>query len=192
MDDLVHEACPHFARWSVDPGGPSLASLGDDLPGSRVELLLDPPDPLIGSEHDLRVLRAHLGEHCEVAGQIRNQLELALTREVDDAVGDLDVGQPELLQPAFVVVHLVLRDHRLEERSADHDGLPAQHVELCAQVRRDVGGAPAELDDVDVVARRLEHVLPRMRAEALVDHVSQAGGTRRQAQIKAAHRAPRA
>src|SRR5207253_794148 len=83
------------------------------------QLLLDPPDPLVGSEHDFCVLRAHLGEDGEVARQIRDQLELALPRDVDDAVGDLDVRQPECLQPALVVVHLVLRDHRLEEGSPD-------------------------------------------------------------------------
>ena len=91
-----------------------------------------------------------------------------------DAVGDLDVRHAELAEPALVLVELALRVDGLEEGAADHDRLVLQHVELALQVRRHVGRAPAELDDVDVVAARLEHVLPRARAEALVDHVREA------------------
>src|SRR3989442_3167894 len=32
VDDLVHEAGPHLARGTVDPGSPALPALGDDLP----------------------------------------------------------------------------------------------------------------------------------------------------------------
>ena len=45
--------------------------------------------------------------------------------------------------------------------------------------------APTELDDVDVHARGLEHVFPRARAEALVDHVREAV-----VRLKVEHRAP--
>src|SRR5205823_14146954 len=100
-----------------------------------------------------------------------NQLELAVTRDVDGAVGDLDVLDSELLQPTLVVVEPVARVHDLEERPAHHDRLVAQHLELPVQVAGHPGRAPAELDDVGSVAARLEDVLPRARAEALVEDV---------------------
>ena len=126
-----------------------------------------------GGVDDVRVLRADLGEDGEVAREVGDQLELALARDVDRAVGDLDVREAELGQPALVLVELVLRVDDLEERAADHDGLLAQDVELALEVGRHVRGAPAELDDVDVLAGGLEHVLPRARAEALVEHVGE-------------------
>src|SRR4029079_19797659 len=73
----------------------------------------------------------------------------------------------------------------LEVRAADDDGLLAQHLKLAREVRRDRGGAPAELDDRDVVAARLEDVLPRARAEALVEHVRESV-----VRLKVEHRAP--
>ncbi len=81
------------------------------------------------------------------------------------------------------------RIHDLEERPADHHGLVAQHLELALEIVRDVRGAPAELDDRDVIAGDLEHVLPRARAEALVDHVRQAD-VLAETEIKGGHRAP--
>src|SRR6476619_584511 len=188
--DLADEFGPHVARPAEDARCPALTRFRDHLPGAGIELLAQPRRPLGGRELDVRVLRPDLGKHGEVARELLDQLELALARQVDHAVRDLDVREAELLQPALVALDLVLHEHDLEEGPADHDGLSPQDVELRAQVGRDVGGAPAELDDVDVVARRLEHVLPRTRAEALVDHVGQPAGTRRQAKVKAAHRAP--
>ena len=49
---------------------------------------------------------------------------------------------------------------------------------------RDVRRAPAELDDVDVVAGRLEQVLERARAEPLVDDVREAAVAGWQAEIE--------
>ena len=115
----------------------------------------------------------------------------ALARDVDRAVGDLDVREAELGEPPLVLVELARRVDDLEERAADHDRLLAQHVELALEVARDVRGAPAELDDRDVVARHLEDVLPAARAEALVDHVGQAD-VPRQVEIKGGQRAPSA
>ena len=92
------------------------------------------------------------------------------------------MGEAELADPALVVVDLVLDDHRLEERAADHHRLVAQHLELPAQVRGDVRRAPAELDDVDVDAACLENVFPGVRAEALVEDVRQSSGSRFKAQ----------
>ena len=56
-------------------------------------------DPLVRREHDLGVLRADLGEDGEVAREVGDQLELALARDVDRPVGDLDVREAELLEP---------------------------------------------------------------------------------------------
>ena len=67
-----------------------------DLPGAGGELLLDPLHPLVRGEDDLGVLRADLGEDGEVAGEVGDQLELPLARDVDRAVGDLDVVDAEL------------------------------------------------------------------------------------------------
>ena len=93
VDDLVDEPRPHVAGGPVDPGGAALATLGDHLPGAGVQVLPHPLDPLVGGVDDLRVLGADLGEDDEVAGQVGDQLELALAREVDRPVGDLDVGE---------------------------------------------------------------------------------------------------
>ena len=98
--DLVDEAGPHLAGRPEDAGGAALAALGDHLPGAGRELLLDPLDPLVRGEDDLGVLRADLGEDGEVAGEVGDQLELALARDVDRPVGDLDVVEAELLEPA--------------------------------------------------------------------------------------------
>src|SRR2546429_565961 len=75
-------------------------------------------------------------------------------------------------------------------RFGDH--LPWAHIKLRRKVPGHVRGAPAELHDVDVVTGGLEHVLPRARAETLVDHVREPTGARCQSEVKAAHRAPRA
>ena len=128
--DLVDQAGAHLAGRAEDAGGAALARLGDHLPGAGVELLLDPLDPLVRREDDLGVLRADLGEDGEVAREVGDQLELALARDVDRAVGDLDVREPELAEPALVLVELALRVDDLEERAADDDGLLAQDLEL--------------------------------------------------------------
>ena len=66
-------------------------------PASRSSL--QPRDPLVGRVLDGRVLRADLGEDGEVAREVGDQLELPLARDVDRAVGDLDVREAEPLQP---------------------------------------------------------------------------------------------
>ncbi len=186
--DLRDQLGAHAAGRVEDAGGAALARLGDHLPRAGVQLLAKPARPFVRRVLDRRVLRPHLGENGEVAREVGDQLELPLARDVDRPVGDLDVRQPELSQPRLVLVELALRVDDLEERPADHHRLLAQHLELALEVRRDVRGAPAELDDVDVDARGLEHVLPPARAEALVDHVGQAAG----AWLKVEQRAPSA
>src|SRR2546423_9083515 len=191
MRDLVYEPGAHVARGAEDAGGPALARLGDHLPGAGRLLLLDPFHPLVGREDDLRILGADLGEHGEVARELLDQLELALPRNLDGAVRDLDVGDTELAEPALVVVELPLCVDDLEEGAANDDGLLAQHFQLALEPGGDEGGAPPELDDVDVGPARLEHVLPRARAKALVEHMGEAA-VAAQAEVKAGHRAPSA
>src|SRR3954452_822725 len=151
VDDLVDEPGAHLAGRPIDAGRPAFAALGDHLPGAGGELFLDPLDPLVRREDDVGVLRADLREDGEVARQVGDQLELSLARQVDHSVGDLDVVQAELRQPRLVLVDLVLHDHRLEERAADHDRLAggAQHLELATQVLRDLRGAGPENYDVN-------------------------------------------
>ena len=186
--DLADQLRPHPATGVEDPSGTALARLGDHLPRARGQLLPEPAGPLGGAVLDRRVLRADLGEHGEVAGEVGDELELALARDLDGAVRDLDVGKAKLAEPALVVVEPVLDVDDLEEGAAEDDGLLLQHVQLPPQVRRDVRRAPAELDDVDQVAGHLEHVLPPAGAEALVDHVRQPGsgaaGARGQSRAK--------
>ena len=86
-------------------------------------------------ELDGRVLRADLGEDGEVAREVGDQLELALARDLDRSVGDLDVREPELVEPGLVLVEPVADVDDLEERAADDDRLLAQDVELAPQVR---------------------------------------------------------
>src|SRR5512132_862305 len=169
VDDLVDEARPHLAGGAEDPGGAALARLRDHLPGAGLELLLDPADPLVRRVDNLRILRADLRKDGEVPRQVGDELELLLAWHLHGAVGDLDVREPELAEPELVLVHLAARPDGLEERPADDDALAGQHLELALQVRRDVRRPPAELDDVDVVAARLEDVLPGPRPEPLVE-----------------------
>src|SRR5262249_27265990 len=121
--DLVDQIRSHAARRVEDPGSPAFTRLGDHLPGARLELLVQPLRPLTDRVLDAGVLRAHLGEDCEVAREVGDQLELALARDLDRAVRDLDVGQAELDQPLFVFVEPVLRVDHLEERPTDYDRL---------------------------------------------------------------------
>ena len=78
-----------------------------------------------------------------------------------------------MLEPALEVVDLVLRVDRLEERAAAHDRRRERAVErdLLLEVVRDVARAPAELDDVDVLAGGVEEALDLAQVQALVDDV---------------------
>src|SRR6478609_2038441 len=191
VGDVGDQLGAHAAVRVEDAGRAALARLGDDLPGARFELLVEPRRPLVDRVLDARVLRADLGENGEIAREVGDQLELALARDVDRPVGDLDMREAQVLQPRLVVVEPALRVDDLEERAAEDDGLVAQHVQLALEALRHVRRAPAELDDRDVLAGDLEDVLPRARAEALVDHVGQAD-VAADAEIKGGHRAPRA
>src|SRR5437879_4527506 len=80
------------------------ALLGDDLPRSRLQLLVQPLRPFAGGVLHARVLRADLGDDGEVAREVGDQLELACARDLDRPVRDLDVRQAELAQPLLVLV----------------------------------------------------------------------------------------
>src|SRR5438552_12580942 len=107
--DLVHEPRPELTARPVDAGGAALPALGDDAPGPRVELLLDPLHPEVGRDVHLGILRPHLREHREVARELGDELELAVARDLDRAVGDLNVREAVLHQPALELLDLVAR-----------------------------------------------------------------------------------
>src|SRR5580765_3891640 len=91
--DLADQFRSHPAARVEDPGRPALACLGDDLPCARGEILVQPRDPLVSAVLDGRVLRADLGENGEVAREVGDELQLAVARDVDRPVGDLDVRE---------------------------------------------------------------------------------------------------
>ncbi len=186
MLDLVDEPGAELAGRAVDPRRAALAALGDDLPRARVELLAHPLHPEIGRDVHLGVLRADLGEDDEVAGEVGDELELLVARDLERPVRDLDVREAEVLEPALEVVHLVLAVHRLEQGPPAHDRRVERAVErdLLLEVVRDVARAPAELHDVDVLARGVEHALDLAEVQALVDDVRQAP----RARLPLAHR----
>src|SRR5207245_11797895 len=96
------------------------------------------------------------------------------------------------VEPGAVVAELVLRPHCFEEgATADNRlrGRPVQ-LELALEVAGHVAGAPAQLDDADAVACRLEQVLDGAGAEALVDHVRDAVRAGREAEVKFAQGSP--
>src|SRR5215218_961573 len=199
VSDLVDQAGPHLARWPEDPGGAALARLGDHLHGARVELLLDPFDPQVGSEIDVGIFRPHLGEDGEVARELGDQLELSLARDLYRTVRDLDVGEALLGKPAPVLVQLVAREDGLEECAAADHGRVERAVErnLLLEVARHVGRPPTELHDVDVIAGGVEEPLDLAEVEPLVDDVGQAAapGLRRaggevEKTVKAGQRCP--
>src|SRR5690242_11144336 len=119
--DLVDQPRAHVAVLPEDARGATLARLGDHLPGPGFLLFLDPLDPLVRGEDDVRVLGADLGEHREVAREVGDQLELAVARDVERAVGDLDVREAMLVEPRLELVDAVACVHDLEERAAAHD-----------------------------------------------------------------------
>src|SRR5581483_7654237 len=178
--DLVDQPGAQLAARPVDAGGAALAALGDHAPGAGVELLLHPLDPEVRRDVDLLVLRADLGEDGEVARELLDQRELAVARDVDRPVGDLDVGEAVLGEPALELLELAARVDRLEQRAAADDGRLEGAVErdLLLEVVRDVARAPAELDDVDEVARGVEEALDLAEVEALVHDMGQAGVAR--------------
>src|SRR5258708_26763682 len=104
--DLVDEPGAPVPVLAEAPGRAALAGLGDHLPRAGVLLFLDPLHPLVGREDDVGILRADLGEDDEVAREVLDELELAVARDLDGAVADLDVLDAEVGEPLFVLVDL--------------------------------------------------------------------------------------
>src|SRR5579862_6807360 len=200
VGDLLDETGAHVAVLAEDAGGATFTRLGDHLPGAGLELFLDPRDPLVRRVDDVGVLRADLREDGEVAGELCDQLELAVARNVERAVGDLDVREAMLRKPALELVHAPTRIDDFEERPAADDRRLEVPVErdLLLEVVRDVARAPAELHDVHELTGGVEHPLDVAGVEAFVDDVRQAFLTRlaralgepQEAVAKAGHRAP--
>jgi len=99
-----------------------------------------------------------------------------VARDVERAVGYLDVPEAVILQPRLELVDLPASVDRFEQRAAAHDGRLEVAVErdLLLEIVRDVARAPAELDDVDELAADVEHPLDVSQVEALVHHVREA------------------
>src|SRR5947209_17494990 len=116
IGDLLDQVGAHASAAVEDAGGAALARLGDHLPRAGGELVVQPGRPLVDRVLDRRVLRPDLGQHGEVACEVCDQLELALARDLDRAVRDLDVRQTEVVQPVLVLVELAARVDNLEER----------------------------------------------------------------------------
>src|SRR5919201_300979 len=171
VDDLVDEPGAHLAGRAVDPGRTAFAAFGDHFPSAPVELFLDPLHPEVRRVVDVRVLRADLRENGEVLCKLRDQLELALARDLERAVGDLDMREALIREPALELIELPPRVDGLEERAAAHDRRVERAVErdLLLEVVRDVPGAPAELDDVHVLPGGVEEALDLAQIQSLVD-----------------------
>src|SRR5207237_3357636 len=131
--DLGDQIGAHAAGRVEDPSRAAFASFRDHFPGTGIELLLEPSHPLVRRVFHGRILRADLGEDGEVAREAGDQLELALTRNLDRPVGDLNVREAELCDPRLVLVETVARIDDLEERPADDNELIAENVELPRQ-----------------------------------------------------------
>src|SRR5262249_1492934 len=86
MCGVVDQAGAHGAVLAENSRGSALARLRDHLPRAGVLLFLDPLDPLVRRVHDVRILRADLREDGEVAGEIGDQVELLVARDVERAV----------------------------------------------------------------------------------------------------------
>jgi hypothetical protein len=202
VDNLVDEACAHLSRRAIDPGCAAFAAFGDHLPGAGGELFLDPLDPLVGGVDDVGVFGADLGEHREIAREVRDQLELPLSRDLDRSVGDLDVREALFDQPLLEFIQPAPTVDRLEQRSATDNGRLERPVQrnLLLQVVGDVRRPPAELDNVDELAAGVEHAFDVAQVEALVDDVGQAFRARlagalgqvEETVVKGGHRAPSA
>ena len=93
----ISPSAPH--RRAEDTGGAALPRLGDHLPRAGVQLLLDLLHPPVRRRDPRVVLRADLGEDCEVLRQPRDQFELA---SCSSAIVPSEIStctSPQLMQP---------------------------------------------------------------------------------------------
>ena len=98
-------------------------------------------------------------------------LQLVLLFHGDGAVGDLHALHAALVDERQVLLELALAQADLEERAAEahRDAEALVEGDLLLDVRRDHSCAPAELDDVDVVAGDLDELAYLVQAEPLVE-----------------------
>ena len=152
------------------PTVPDLAALGDDLPGAGLELALDRVDPLVRRDDHGLVLAADLAEHPELLAEACARWRACRSSSMAMVPSETSMhSMPHSSTSAQVLVELALAQAHLEERAAEAHGDAAALVErdLLLEVRRDDRGAPAELDDVDVVAGDLEELATWSRPSPL-------------------------
>ena len=89
------------------------------------QLGLDHLDPAVGRDDGREVLRADLAEHHEVLRQAADVLELGVVGQRDGAVGDLDVLQGQVADPAAPVVELLLDWQTSQKVPPSTTGTPA-------------------------------------------------------------------
>src|SRR3954451_17749054 len=111
--DLVDEPGADLAVGAIDAGRAVGAALAEDLGRAGLERLADELDPPVGSQERVRVLLAALGIDRAVARERADQVELLLARDRDDPARDLDVLDPELVEPAPKAVDLPLEPREL-------------------------------------------------------------------------------
>ncbi len=180
VHDLVDQPGARLAVGAVEPGVAGRPALAGDERGAGVERGADQAHPAVRGEQRGRVLLADLGEHREAVGERLDQLELLVLRDRDRAARHLHVLDAELAQPAAQAVDPPVQPGQLGQRPAEHhgDARGAVRVELRLEVARDVGRAPAQPDQVHVVARAAHEPLRLGRREAGVDHVRDPGRAR--------------
>ena len=117
----------------------------------------------------------------------RDQRPLLRLRHRHRAPRDLDVHEPGRARPGQALGRAALRPGDLQQGAAEAggDAVRGQQLDLRGERRVDVGGAPAELPDVDVRRRGVEQVRGGPPAGARVEHVGQPGPSRLRRQRRA-------
>src|SRR6266576_4254512 len=149
------------------------------MPGSEILAdVLDPPArrQLLGAD---RVFEPHLGDDGDVIGELAYVAGLFRVRHRDRPVRYLDVPTGVLMAELPEIVEPALQHVLLEERAAEveSDVLGAQDLDLRAQVAGHHRGAPAALDEIDVLGRGRHQVGEIPQRDPAVDHHRESGVT---------------
>src|ERR1700722_18392915 len=177
---VLDQAVPELAVRPADAGAAALPGLERHQRGAGVQVLGDRRDPLARRLH-LRaagVLETDLGHDGEVARELADVAGLLGVGHVNRAVGHLDVRAGVVLAEPPEVLELPLQDELLEQRAAEvvADAVLVEHADLLAQAAGDQRGAPAELDEVDVLRAEFDEVAEQAERYTAVDHHGQAAG----------------
>ncbi len=175
--DVVEDGAQHVladvAVGAGDPAATALARLGDHLGGASVEVFVDGGDPVAGGEarRARGVLEADLREHRELAGETVDARCLHVLVERDGSVRHLDVRGAAAAHQLGELVHATGPQVALEERATEEVGNAglAQHRDLAVEVGRHQRRAPAELDQVDVLAVAVHRIGEDAGGHARVD-----------------------